>query len=117
MCSVPSAHIVTLTWNPALDVTTAVEQLEPWRKLRCDPATIEAGGGGINVARAVRALGGTAVAVAALGVSARPSSRTTSLVPVSSSAPSRSARGPVRTGRSPTVAPAPNIGSSNQARS
>ena len=72
MCSVPSAHIVTLTWNPALDVTTAVEQLEPWRKLRCDPATIEAGGGGINVARAVRALGGTAVAVAALGVSARP---------------------------------------------
>ena len=49
----PSARIATLTWNPALDVTTAVNRLEPWRKPRCGPATIEAGGG-INVARAVR---------------------------------------------------------------
>jgi 6-phosphofructokinase 2 len=68
----PSAHIATLTWNPALDVSTAVDRLEPWRKLRCEQETIEAGGGGVNVARAVRALGGTATAVVALGIAARP---------------------------------------------
>ena len=67
-----AVHIATLTWNPALDVSTAVDRLEPWRKLRCEPETTEAGGGGINVARAVLALGGSAVAVAALGTAARP---------------------------------------------
>ena len=67
-----SGRVVTLTFNPAIDMTTAVDRLEPWRKLRCEPATVEAGGGGINVARAVCALGGMAVAVAAVGATARP---------------------------------------------
>jgi 6-phosphofructokinase 2 len=52
------AEIVTLTMNPAIDLSTSVERVEPVRKLRCGPARREAGGGGINVARVVRRLGG-----------------------------------------------------------
>ncbi|MGV6474145.1 1-phosphofructokinase family hexose kinase [Azotobacter vinelandii] len=55
--------IVTLTLNPAMDVSTAVARLEPTRKLRCGPPRYEPGGGGINVARVIRALGGESVAV------------------------------------------------------
>jgi 6-phosphofructokinase 2 len=56
------AAIVTLTMNPALDVSTSVPYVLPDRKLRCDPPRHEPGGGGINVARAVRRLGGDALA-------------------------------------------------------
>ena len=55
--------IVTLTLNPALDVSTAVPRVEPAHKLRCDPPRFDPGGGGINVARVVRRLGGSALAV------------------------------------------------------
>lgn len=54
--------IATLTPNPALDVSTSIEYVLPDRKLRCAPPVREAGGGGINVARAVCALGGQAIA-------------------------------------------------------
>ena len=55
---------------------------------------------------------------AALGVSARPVVEDDlARAGVELPAPSRSGRGPVRTGRSPTVALAPNIDSSSQARS
>ncbi|MCW3835704.1 1-phosphofructokinase family hexose kinase [Sphingomonas canadensis] len=57
------AEIVTLTMNPALDVTTSVPQVEPVHKLRCAPPRRDPGGGGINVARVVRALGGDAIAL------------------------------------------------------
>lgn len=60
-------RIVTLTLNPALDIETGVEHLEPDRKLRCEPPLIEPGGGGINVARVVAELGGDPFAVVALG--------------------------------------------------
>jgi 6-phosphofructokinase 2 len=50
--------IVTVTPNPAIDVSTAVDELVPIRKLRCAAARRDAGGGGINVARVVRRLGG-----------------------------------------------------------
>lgn len=59
--------VVTLTLNPALDISTSVAAVEPWRKLRCEAAQLDPGGGGINVARVVQALGGRAIAVAALG--------------------------------------------------
>ena len=59
--------VVTLTLNPSLDLSTAVDAIEPWRKLRCDTSQLDPGGGGINVARAVRTLGGHAIAVATLG--------------------------------------------------
>src|ERR1019366_9215875 len=48
--------IVTLTANPAIDVSTGVEEIVPTRKLRCTAARRDAGGGGINVARVVRRL-------------------------------------------------------------
>jgi 6-phosphofructokinase 2 len=55
--------IVTLTMNPAVGVNTATEQVVPNRKLRCTQAAHEPEGGGINVARAVRILGGDARAI------------------------------------------------------
>jgi 6-phosphofructokinase 2 len=54
--------IVTLTMNPAVDESTSVPYVLPDRKLRCQALTWEPGGGGINVARAVRKLGGAALA-------------------------------------------------------
>jgi 6-phosphofructokinase 2 len=54
--------IVTLTMNPAIDVSASVDYVTPDHKLRCGAPTYEPGGGGINVARAIRRLGGEATA-------------------------------------------------------
>ncbi|WP_217923466.1 1-phosphofructokinase family hexose kinase [Miltoncostaea oceani] len=62
-----AADIVTLTLNPALDATTDVPELVAGPKLRCGAVRREAGGGGVNVARAVTGLGGRALAVLAAG--------------------------------------------------
>lgn len=59
--------IVTLTLNPALDKSTNVEQLQPKKKLRCDSPVYEAGGGGINISRAIKILGGNSLAMYAAG--------------------------------------------------
>ncbi|WP_141591277.1 MULTISPECIES: 1-phosphofructokinase family hexose kinase [unclassified Myxococcus] len=56
-------HIVTLTLNPTIDVATSVPEVTPEHKLRCGPVRRDPGGGGINVARVVRELGGEAIAV------------------------------------------------------
>jgi 6-phosphofructokinase 2 len=50
--------IITLTPNPALDLSTTVEAMLPDRKLRTTDTQREPGGGGLNVARVVRELGG-----------------------------------------------------------
>lgn len=50
--------ILTISLNPALDITTSIDQLRPLRKLRCGPPRYDAGGGGINVSRAIKELGG-----------------------------------------------------------
>jgi len=55
--------IVTLTLNPALDKSSSVERLVPEQKLRCAPIQLDAGGGGINVSKGIRKLGGQSVAV------------------------------------------------------
>jgi 6-phosphofructokinase 2 len=55
--------ILTLTVNPALDIATATDLIEPSRKLRCETPRYDPGGGGINVARAAHRLGGEALAV------------------------------------------------------
>jgi 6-phosphofructokinase 2 len=55
--------ILTVTLNPALDVCAAVPVVEPDHKLHCTDAELTPGGGGINVARAVHRLGGSATAV------------------------------------------------------
>ena len=57
------AAIVTLTMNPALDIATATDRVVPTHKLRCEAPRYDPGGGGINVARAVHALGGDALAI------------------------------------------------------
>lgn len=57
------SRIATLTLNPAMDLSTGVERVEPTRKLRCSLPHYDPGGGGINVARVVDTLGGDAVAV------------------------------------------------------
>ncbi len=59
--------ILTLTINPALDMAAEAEAVRPVHKIRtfgehCDP-----GGGGINVARVVRELGGDTLALFAAG--------------------------------------------------
>lgn len=59
--------ILTVTLNPALDVTTTTARLLPQRKLRCDPPSYDAGGGGVNVSRAIKELGGESLAFIALG--------------------------------------------------
>ena len=55
--------IVTLTMNPAIDVSTSVDFVTSDHKLRCATPNYEPGGGGINVARAIRKLGGDALAL------------------------------------------------------
>ncbi len=55
--------IVTVTLNPALDVWASTELVEPERKLHCTDTELTAGGGGINVSRALRRLGVDAPAV------------------------------------------------------
>ncbi|MEO1702171.1 MAG: 1-phosphofructokinase family hexose kinase [Pseudomonadota bacterium] len=60
-------QIVTVTLNPALDFAADVPELIPNEKLRCDHPSMFPGGGGVNVARAIRNLGGDATACVALG--------------------------------------------------
>jgi 6-phosphofructokinase 2 len=55
--------IVTVTLNPAIDKSTEVDRLVPEKKMRCPSLTIEAGGGGINVSKAIKELGGESVAI------------------------------------------------------
>lgn len=58
-----SATIVTLTMNPALDMFIEVPRVEPDHKLRASRPAYRAGGGGINVSRAISHLRGTSVAL------------------------------------------------------
>ncbi|MCV7103416.1 1-phosphofructokinase family hexose kinase [Mycobacterium palustre] len=60
------AQIVTLTMNPALDITTSVGTVRP-PKLRCETTRYDPGGGGINVARVAHVLGGSVSAVFPVG--------------------------------------------------
>lgn len=55
--------LVTLTLNPAVDISTSVEHVTPVHKLRCSAGVWHPGGGGINVARVAQRLGSTALAI------------------------------------------------------
>lgn len=55
--------IITLTVNPALDIYTTVKKLVPEKKLKSNPATKDAGGGGINVSRVLKRLGAASRAI------------------------------------------------------
>ncbi len=74
--NVPTPHvpagrrIVTLTMNPALDITTSTDVVKPTDKLRCAAARYDPGGGGINVAHVANVLGAPTAAVFPAGGSA-----------------------------------------------
>lgn len=53
--------------NPALDVTVDADQVRPTDKIRCSADRYDAGGGGVNVARFARALGGEVSAILTVG--------------------------------------------------
>ncbi|NNE89972.1 MAG: hypothetical protein HKN27_18045 [Silicimonas sp.] len=61
------SHILTITLNPTVDFCTTSPAIEPGPKLRCTEPQIDPGGGGINVARAIKLLGGQATALVAIG--------------------------------------------------
>jgi 6-phosphofructokinase 2 len=50
--------IVTMTLNPAIDKSASVDHVVAERKLYCKPPRFEPGGGGVNVCRAIKKLGG-----------------------------------------------------------
>ncbi len=56
-------RIATLTFSPSLDSATTTPRIYPEGKLRCSAPRFEPGGGGINVARAIRRLGGKSLAI------------------------------------------------------
>ncbi|WP_268885662.1 1-phosphofructokinase family hexose kinase [Frigidibacter oleivorans] len=64
---VPQAPILTVTLNPCLDLAASVAGMQPGPKLRLTEPSLDPGGGGINVARAVHILGGQATAFVAAG--------------------------------------------------
>jgi 6-phosphofructokinase 2 len=61
--------ILTITMNPALDVSTAVEDVHHTSKLRCEHMQRRAGGGGVNVARELHRLGADVLAFYTAGQS------------------------------------------------
>ncbi|WP_431218945.1 1-phosphofructokinase family hexose kinase [Leifsonia xyli] len=61
------ATVLTLTVNPALDISATTPEVIADHKLRCTGSRLDPGGGGVNVARVVRRLGGRTVAVYTAG--------------------------------------------------
>jgi 6-phosphofructokinase 2 len=59
--------IVTLTLNPTIDKSTNVDSVASEIKMRCTEPTFDPGGGGINVSRVVKILGGQSLAVYTAG--------------------------------------------------
>lgn len=60
---IASVSILTVTVNPAIDKYTCVDQVAAEKKLRCCEPRRQPGGGGINVSRAIRFLGGESLAL------------------------------------------------------
>ncbi|GGE48103.1 1-phosphofructokinase family hexose kinase [Actibacterium pelagium] len=60
------SDILTITLNPALDISTAVDNVRPGPKLRCEAPAMSPGGGGINVSRSIHILGGSSATFVAL---------------------------------------------------
>lgn len=59
--------LLTVTLNPALDLTTATATVSAGPKLRCAPPRTDPGGGGVNVSRVIARLGGQSRALVAIG--------------------------------------------------
>lgn len=63
----PVSKILTITLNPAVDLATSIERVVAGPKLYCATPRVDPGGGGVNVARAIRKLGGNVTALVAVG--------------------------------------------------
>jgi len=63
------AEILTLTLNPAVDLSTSVARVEPQTKLRCQTVRRDPGGGGVNVSRVLKRFGLDAAAIYPTGSS------------------------------------------------
>ncbi|MFN3219087.1 MAG: 1-phosphofructokinase family hexose kinase [Acidimicrobiales bacterium] len=59
--------ILTVTVNPTVDLAFEVDRLDPTGKTRAHTVGVGGGGGGINVARVVRELGGDALSIHTAG--------------------------------------------------
>lgn len=59
--------ILTVTLNPTVDLSTSAPSVVPGVKLRCASPQVDPGGGGINVSRAIKLLGGRSTALVAIG--------------------------------------------------
>ncbi len=62
-----SPRLITLTLNPALDLAADADAVVPTHKVRMHHEHADAGGGGVNVARVIHALGGDTLAIIAAG--------------------------------------------------
>ena len=58
-----SSRVVTVTMNPALDISTSAPAVRATDKVRCTVPRRDPGGGGLNVARVLHSLGEDATAV------------------------------------------------------
>ncbi|HVY19679.1 MAG TPA: 1-phosphofructokinase family hexose kinase [Bauldia sp.] len=59
--------IVTLSLNPAIDVSSETDRVVPTHKIRTTNEEYEPGGGGVNVARVIAELGGEALLICPAG--------------------------------------------------
>ena len=64
---VSASHVLTVTLNPALDMSMSLDRLVPDRKLRAASARREPGGGGVNVSRVLHRLGAPTNAFVVVG--------------------------------------------------
>ena len=55
--------VLTVTLNPALDLSTSAAHVVPTHKIRCESMQMHPGGGGVNVARVIHRLGGQCTAL------------------------------------------------------
>jgi len=62
-----SPRIVTLTLNPAIDMASTAPAVRPTHKIRTFGEHVDPGGGGVNVARVIHALGGDTLALVLAG--------------------------------------------------
>jgi 6-phosphofructokinase 2 len=58
---------LTVTMAPALDLSTSASRVEHTHKIRCASPNVHPGGGGINVSRVIRRLGGDCLAMFPVG--------------------------------------------------
>ena len=59
--------ILTITMSPTIDKNFTVDHLVPDHKLRCHNPQVDAGGGGINVSKGIKRLGGVSMALTLTG--------------------------------------------------